>query len=430
MNKIQEFAAKINPKIGKLNSMAGIKALMAGMMATFPAMMAGSIATILNSSITWKPYQSFLEMTHLKAAFDLVTLCTTNLMALYMVFGIAYAYAKNKEEDGLLSGIIALVSFLILTPFNSVADEYGRIAYSLPTTWLGGSGMIAAMFVGFLSAIIFVFIKKKKWTIKLPDSVPPVISSSFEAIIPGVVGIFFFAIIAEIFTLTPFGSFHQAMTTLIQTPLQGFGTNIITILFIVILTQSLWLLGIHGPMLIIPVVGSVWTISDITNLTAAQAGQPLTEMFGMSSYMVYTFAGGGVGLALAMLFAKSQRYKSLGKLSIIPSIFGITEPLIFGTPIVLNFKLAIPHIFVPTLSLLAGYVLTVIGVLPPLMGVSLPTGTPIILMGLMQGGWKVALFQALLIVFWFFAYLPFFKSLDNDSYQSEQEEQKELVKED
>lgn len=421
MKGLEQFASKVNPIAGKVSNSRFVKTIMGGMMASFPAIMAGSFATIINC-IPIQAYQDFLKSTGIANALNIIVLCTVNLVALYIVFGMGYVYAKENKQDALASGAIALASFLVITPFTATPNEYGMISYSIPIDWLGGKGMFSAIIVGFIAGIMFVFIKKKGWTIKLPDTVPPVISSSFAGIIPGVIIIGFFATISQIFINTSYGSLHQAIYTLLQTPLQGLGTSIWAVVIITILSQLLWILGIHGPMLIIPIAGMVWTMADYANLAAFNAGDPLPNITGMAFYMIFTFGGGGIGLAINMLFAKSKRYKALGKLAFIPSVFGITEPLIFGTPIVMNFKMAIPHVFAPTLSIILAYALTSIDILPRVSGVSLPTGTPIIMQGFLQGSWKLGLFQGILLIGWIAFYFPFFRSLDKDALKEEQAE--------
>ncbi|OUZ16440.1 hypothetical protein A5868_001361, partial [Enterococcus sp. 12F9_DIV0723] len=126
------------------------------------------------------------------------------------------------------------------------------------------------------------------------------------------------------------------------------------------------------------------------------------------------------GLAVCMLLAKSQRYKTLGKLSILPSLFGITEPIIFGTPIIMNLKLLVPHVFGPVISLGLAYVLTLLGILPRLTGVMLPTGMPLGVQGFLQGSWRIALFQIVFAIISIFIWYPFFKSLDKDAVKEEQ----------
>lgn len=93
----------------------------------------------------------------------------------------------------------------------------------------------------------------------------------------------------------------------------------------------------------------------------------------------------------ARFFAKSARYKTLGKIALPPAIFTIGEPMAYGVPLVMNFTLAIPYIFINGIMLGIAWYLTVIGVLPRVAGVSTPAGMPIIISGFMQGAGKLPL---------------------------------------
>lgn len=418
--KMAQLAAKVNPKIARVSNSLFLKTLMAGTMGAFPAIITGSFASVLlNIQIT--AYQNFLEVTGIKTVLNLIFLCTVSVFALYIVFGIAYNFAKNMNCDPLPSGILAIAAFLVVTPFNATATEYGTIDYALPTTWLGGSGNITALIVGFLVGAIYCYVTKKGWTIKLPDSVPPVISSNFKGIVPGIIILGIFGVIATVFSYTPFGSLHQAIYSCLQAPLQGITTNIWTMMFVTFLANFLWMFGIHGPMVVIPIMSTFWSAADLESLAAFTAGESIPHIAGMAFFQVATFSTGAVGLAICMvLFSRSRRYKTLGKLSIVPSIFGITEPLIFGTPIVMNLKMLIPQTLVPTLSVGFTYLLTISGILPRMSGTSIPTGTPVIVAGLLQGSWKFGVYHAVMIVIWTLMYFPFFKSIDNDAYRDEQ----------
>lgn len=419
MKVSEQKIAKANGVIGKISNSLFIKVLMGGMMASMPAIMAGAFATILKS-IQIPAYQNFLKTTGALHALEIIILFTINMTALYTVFAVAYTYAKGKKQDALPAGILGLVCYFVMTPFTATPTQWGTVDYAIPTSWFGGQGAFSALVIGFTVGAMYSFIKKKGWTIKLPDTVPPVISSSFSGIVPGVIIVGFFATVSTIFSNTPFGSFHQAIYSLLQMPLQGIGTNIWTIMLVVMISQALWMLGIHGPMVVIPIMAVAWGAADIQNLTAYNAGQALPHITGTAFYMVCTFSGGGLGLAINMLFAKSKRYKTLGKLAIIPSAFGITEPLIFGTPIVMNLKMFIPQVFAPVISIALGYLATISGILPRMSGLSLPMGTPIVLQGLLEGSWKFGAFQAFLTLFWIAVYRPFFRSMDKDALREEQ----------
>lgn len=419
MNK---FTDKLNEVIGKLNDSKFIKALMGGMMVAMPAIMAGSVATILKA-INIGGYQSFIASTGIATVLDSIVLITINFTALYTVFGIAYSYTKQRGQDPVPAGILGITSFLLITPFTAMEVRPGTGYYAnfLPTNWLGAQGVFSAMIIGFTVGIIYSFVKEKKWTIKLPETVPPVISSSFEAIIPGIIVVFFFAILTLIFNNTQWGSMHQAIYSMLQSPIQSIGGNIWSLLLVILIGQVLWVFGIHGPMVVMSLAMVAWRPLDLANLEAYNAGMALPNTIGYAFYQLTTFAGGGLGLAICMLMAKSERYKTLGKLAVVPAAFGITEPLIFGAPIVMNLTLAIPHIVLPLLSAIIGYLLTIAGILPNMIGVGLPTGTPVVLFGFLQGGWIAALFQLGLIALWIVGYYPFLKKLDKIEYAKEKE---------
>ena len=410
---------KLNYFIEKLNQSVIIKSLMGGMMVSMPAIMAGSIATIL-MNLQIGGYQDFITSTGISNVLNTITLITINFTALYTVFGIAYNYTQHKKQDAVPAGILGITCFLLMTPFTSMdVTGTGYMMSFLPTSWLGAQGVFSAMIIGFIVGAIYSFIKEKNLVIKMPESVPPVISSSFSAIVPGIIIVLVFGILSFMFSNTEYGSMHQAIYKVLQMPIQSVGGNIWSLLLVIFVGQVLWIFGIHGPMVVMSLAMIAWRPLDLANLTAYNAGEALPNIVGFALYQVTTFAGGGLGLAICMLFAKSKRYKSLGKLSVIPAAFGITEPLIFGAPIVMNFKLAIPHVFVPIISAVLGYCLISAGILPRLSGISLPTGTPVVVYGFLQGGIGIAIFQLLLIGLWIVGYYPFFKSLDNDAYKEE-----------
>ncbi len=101
-------------------------------------------------------------------------------------------------------------------------------------------------------------------------------------------------------------------------------------------------------------------------------------------------------------------------------IFNINEPILFGTPIVMNPKLFIPFVLAPLFSNLSAYVMTAIGFIPYTTGVTVPWTTPPIVSGLICIGWQGALWQVVCLAASFFIYLPFARSIDNELYANEQ----------
>ena len=149
--------------------------------------------------------------------------------------------------------------------------------------------------------------------------------------------------------------------------------------------------------------------------------------------MFATFGGAGSTLSLLIamvLICKSKRIKSLGKLSVLPGIFGINEPIIFGLPIMLNPILLVPFVLVPTVNIIITYFCMASGLVPLTNGVQLPWTTPIIFSGFLTTGWQGAVLQVILLILGVFMYIPFIKMLDNQYLKEEEENKEEDLDED
>jgi len=192
-------------------------------------------------------------------------------------------------------------------------------------------------------------------------------------------------------------------------------------LIAVIAGHLLWIFGIHGTMVVYSVFIAIWTPLGVENLAAFNAGLPIPHLVTGSLFFQAVAMGSGatLGLALAMLKAKSERYRTIGKLAVVPNALGINEPVIFGLPVVMNPILAIPFMLTPAIIITAAYFLMITGILNPLPGIATPLGTPIIVAGLIGGGWKWAIFQALTIVLSYVMYKPFFNIMDKKAFEEE-----------
>lgn len=414
--KITNYFEKIVPMINKLSSNIYLKAISSGMMMAFPATMIGALAALLKG-LPFPKYQEFLVSSGVGNYLQLPVNFTTNFLAVIFVFCIAFSLAESLKEKGVIPGILALVSFFILTPFQSVQEGW-NVKVLIPMDWLGATGVFSAILVALITSRIYVFLVKKGLIIRMPESVPQFIKDSFASLVPGLIIIPMFIILSSLFAKTQFGNMHQLIYSLLQIPLQNIGGNIGALIVIALVSQLLWAFGIHGTMIAFSVVMPIWMSLDAIQLSAFSAGKTLPNIVGFSFFVIYTFSGTALGLNLLMLKAKSQKMRVLGRLSIVPSIFGITEPIIFGLPLVLNPVFAVPFILGTTVSLILAYMATIAHLIPAPAGVN-PFGMPIFFQGLMQGSWKIAIFQVALIFVWILIWYPFFKIEDNKAYKEE-----------
>lgn len=410
---------KITPQLNKVQKSKVVNGISGGMMGAMPITLLGAFAALfMNLPIT--AYKEFITNVGISDALQLIIDVTTNFLAVIFSLSIAGCYAKEHDEDGVITALIALVCFFVVTPITVADDGVKSIAFD----WLGASGIFTGIIVSLLSTKIYITLKKKGITIKMPDSVPPVVSGSFSSLIPGFASVILFVIISAVFRVTPFETMHQFIYTFLQIPLQGVGGNIISILILWTFAQLLWFFGIHGTF---SVVLPIFTAMDAAQLAAYAAGEALPNITGRAFVSTYTMSGSAIGLALLMLFvAKSKQYKTLGKLSALPSMFGISEPIVFGTPMVFNFRFFIPFVFMNAISIGIAYTLTAIGIIPRVAGMTPVTGMPIFFSGLMEGSWKIAVLQLALVALSAIVWYPFFKKADNEALKIEQEAEKRI----
>lgn len=412
------ISKKIAPVLNKVQKSKLANGITGGMMIALPVTLFGSFASLFQN-LPIPAWKAFLASSGIAGLLNTGILFTTNFLAVVFVLTISGSYAKQYKEDSVIASLLSAVCFFIITP-TAVNKVNEANVTSIPVEWLGARGIFSAIIISIVATRIYVYIKQKGWTIKMPSSVPPVVSSSFSSLIPGLLVITLFLAVAGGFAATPFKTMHGFIYSFVQTPLQGVGGNIVSIIILWTFSQILWWFGIHGTLVIYSVVLPIFTAMDAAQLAAYAAGDPLPNITGRAFISTYTMSASAIGFALLMLFfAKSKQYKTLGKLSAVPSLFGISEPLVFGTPMVFNVRFAVPFLFMNAISLTIAYALTAIGLVPRVAGMTPMSGMPIIFSGLMEGSWKIAVLQVVLVLLQMVVWYPFFKKADNEAYEIE-----------
>ncbi|MEQ7220937.1 PTS transporter subunit EIIC [Vagococcus fluvialis] len=423
--KITNFFDKVNPWFDKLGRNPYLQAISNAMMATLGPVFIGSISVLI--TVLMNMNNSLAKMTGIINLLGKMNTVTLGATAIYVTILMAYHLVRklDENEDAITAAIISLISFLIITPLGQTTDDVAAI----PTTWLGAQGMFSAIIIGIVSAKIFLAIKHRGWTIKMPDGVPPMVTRMFEGLIPTILIGIFFGLVSFGFSATSFSSMHQFVFSIIQEPLKGIGGSIGAVIILSLLQQILWFFGIHGTNVIMPIATPLWMAMDMENLAAIQAGLTPPNIVGLAFFNIITLSGLGLGLVILMLRAKSKQYREVGKIALVPSLFGITEPLIFGAPLVLNFDLAIPFITNNTIALILSYVLTKIGIVAKFTGVQAIFGLPVGFHAAVQGSISIILLQLFIqLILSPILWYPWFKRLDNKTYKMEIENSVEEVK--
>ena len=335
-------------------------------------------------------------------------------MSLFISFLVAYRLAEHYKEDRISSGILALVSFLILTPFIKVADGGGITV--IPVEWIGSKGLFVAMIGSLLWTELFCWLKRKKLTIKMPDGVPPAVQESFAALLPALVVMILVLAIRIGFEHTPYHTIHQFIYDVVATPVRHYGTSYFGALMTVFSITVLWSVGINSGSMINGIIRPLWMENQTDNIAAIQAGVTpphiITEQFFDMVWM--GGAGATLSLVLAMLiFARSKNMREVARLGAGASLFNINEPILFGLPVIMNPIMLIPFNLVPLVLVTVQYLAMKIGAVAVTTGVFIPWTLPPVLSGfIVTGHLSGSLMQIVNLLIGAMLYLPFIRILD------------------
>ncbi|MFQ7652784.1 MAG: PTS sugar transporter subunit IIC [Enterococcus gallinarum] len=416
---------KLMPVANKVGMQRHMVAIRKGIIATLPLTIVGSFFTIL-LNFPIESVAAFIEP--YREVLDIPFRYTVGLLALYATFGIASSLAKSYKLDSLTAGILATMSFLIMAapPIRVLESVEGVIDAGrfINVANLGSGSLFGAIVTAILSVEIYRFFIVKNITIKIPDGVPPEVTNSFMALIPGGAILVLFWVIRHIIGFDINGFLSNLLM-----PLKDVlaGNSLFGGLLTVFLICFFWVLGIHGPAIMGPVIRPFWDISIAENMEVFQStgnAHELPNIFTEQFLQWFVWIGGaGTTLALVVLFlfSKSNYLKQLGRLSILPGIFNINEPVIFGAPIVMNPILGIPFLVAPLITTTISYFATTTGIVP-MMAARLGFAIPAPIAAWMSTNWSVA--AGILVVVNFLItlaiYYPFFKVFEKQQLEREE----------
>lgn len=432
MNNFVNFLeTNILPIANKFGQQRHMTAIRKGIIATLPLTIVGSFFTILSNmpipavAKFLAPYQAIL---------DIPFRFTVGILSLYAAFGIASALADSYKMDTLSSGILGVLAFLVSTvqPVKINNDIKGVISAGryMNIANLSASSLFAAIATSLISVEIYHFLQKRKITIKMPEGVPPEVSNSFVALFPAAIILILFWVVRDIFNF----NIATFISNLLM-PLKGFlvGNSLAGGLTTIFLICGFWTLGIHGAAIMDPIVRPFWEMSIANNMNQFHAGVSamklptiFTEQF-LQWFVWIGGAGGTLALVVLFMFSKSKYLKDLGKLSILPGLFNINEPIIFGAPIVLNPILGIPFIIGPLVTATVSYFATVTHMVPMMM-VRLPFTIPGPIAALISTNWSwnALILSVINFIIYLIIYYPFFKVFEKQQLEKEKAELNKL----
>lgn len=439
---------KLSTPMAKLAEQRHLRAIRDGIIATLPLIIVSSIFMVIaflpNSMPEEWAITQFISANATKIL--LPYRVSMYIMTLYAVFGIGYSLAKSYDLDGLSGGILAELGFLLtIIPANIAAPSEAVLAlaessteladylaqvpsgFVLPMGNLGSAGMFIGILVSFFAVEVYRFTQKSGFKISMPPQVPASVARSFESLTPTAIVLIVVATICMFLQIDVHGMISKLIV-----PLVSATDTLPSVLILVFLVTFFWSFGIHGVSIVGSIARPLWLILIEENTTAWAAGQAIPNIGAEPFFQWFIWIGGsGATLALALLFAfrsKSAYGKALGKTSLVPSIFNINEPMIFGAPIVLNPMLIIPFIIAPMVNAIIAWLLTSAGMVGHVVATA-PWTLPGPIGAFLACGndWRAAVLSIALIVLDLVIYYPFFKMYDKNLLDEEQNQEAEVL---
>ncbi len=432
------------PAIMKFVNTKGVTAVKNGMVATIPVIITGSIFLIL-AQLPVASWAAAMDNSGLTAICFKAYYATFQIDAVVAVLGIAYEYCVAEKVEPFGGAIIAMCAFFVLEP-NTIAvtaDLYGNevdaVATGMNYTWTSGQGMVGSIIIGLIAGFVYSWFIKNNIRIKMPAGVPEGVANSFSALIPCIAIVTGATVIHAICTFTTGETFMEIFYAVIAAPLQGFTDSLPGCIAYVFLATFLWMFGVHGASIMGGIMGGLFQANQLEN-------QAIFESIGgdLSQWSIHTpgvhivtqqlidlfsaITGSGITFGIVvytLFFAKSAQLKALAKVEVVPALFNINEPFLFGVPICLNPFMAFPFIITPVISMVLEYLAISVGFIAPYTGVAVPWTTPPIISGFIVGASggtaiQTALLQLIVLVISVVLYFTFIKMIDNQNIAAEE----------
>lgn len=420
-----KIAPKLNRGVTAFSNNVYVKTIANGMARLLPITIVGSILTLI-ASIPIEGYTQFLSDHGIAPFLSLGDTMTNGLISIYLVAALSSELARNFKQSQINAIAISLLAFFIVTPIT-LFDVEGSSVKAFTLTYLGSRGMFVGMISAIVATRLYVLLLQKGVKIKMPAAVPPVISSSFESLISFIVVAISFIGINVAFSFTSYRDIHSFIYTVLQQPLEGASSSLATMLVICFLGEVFWWFGIHGSNVTSAITATLYMPLAIANTQALASGESLP--FILNSYFLNIYKGPRhLALACLLIFlVRSKQLKAVGKVSIIPSFFGISEPMKFGIPMVFQPLIFLPMALAPVVCISIAYFATVIGFLPR-VAVDLPWSMPPFISGFIAGGFAGIMVQIVQFLSVIALYVPFLRLLDKQKLAEEAPQEAPVIK--
>lgn len=450
----QSFLDKFAEVSAKVGNQVHLRSLRDGFATIMPIYILAGIAVLINNVV----FPLFLadgsaELAAAQYWGNAITQGTLSFAAILLCGVIGYCFANNKRFGNAIACLVVSICCLVIMFPQSVTTTVANLTYAtssgevaagvetlesadlattlnlaadtnfdtavtgvISTSNTGANGLFAAIIVGLLATTLFIKVSSiEKLKINLGEGVPPAVGKSFNVLIPLLLTLSLFGIVAAILNGIWGTNLMEIIATGVAAPLKGvMNAGPLAVVIIYTVANLLFCLGIHQSTISGVLAEPILTVLIVENMAMYQAGQVIPADHYMNMQIVNSFAligGSGCTFMLLLdtfLFSKNKASRDIAKLSILPGIFNINEPVIYGYPIVYNIPLMVPFVLLPDIFIAATYGLTCLGWISPCV-VQAPWTTPPVLSALFSTAfdWRAAVWQVIEIGIGMAVWLPF-----------------------
>lgn len=347
MNKLIEFIEKGKPFFEKISRNPYLRAIRDGFIAAMPVILFSSIFLLVAFvpnifGFTWSDEAVAAIMKPYGYTMGIVAVLVAGTTAKSLTDAFNRQLPKTNQIN-FISTMIASISGFLLLASDGIEGGFAN-------GYMGTKGLLTAFLAAFITVNIYKVCVKNNVTIRMPDEVPPNVSQAFKDVIPYALSIFVLYGI-DLATRQFLGTnVAEAILKLFE-PLFTAADGYVGITIIFGAYALFWFVGIHGPSIVEPAIAAITYANIETNFQLLQAGQHADKILTSGTQMfIVTMGGTGATLVVPFMFmwlTKSKRNKAIGRASVVPTFFGVNEPILFGAPLVLNPVFFVPFILAP-----------------------------------------------------------------------------------
>lgn len=434
LNRLTDFVEKkVAPPLIRISKIRYLEAMQAATITIMPYMILGATATLVlnlpglfseGSGLNLPQVAEFLKGVIDVIRQPLLQMVFTSINILALLTSMISAYALGQyynEKDSrirpIVAGVLGMVAFLSFIDFFTLSENF-----DWPTYIFGAPSLLGAVLIAFLSVEGYRLLVKANWTIKMPDSVPPMIADAFTSLLPVtlvvIVASFLGSGLGEVDLLM---ILNNGASKLVQA-----GSTVVPQGIAFFLDRLLWFVGLHGSNIVGNVMNPVWTTMITENIAAFANNNPVPHMF-TNQWINFYVRVSVLPIAILAMRSKVKRYQVLGKLSLPGTIFNIAEPIMYGLPIVLNPFMFVPWVLGFTVTYIFNVFLSMVGLAPAAVAHVVWT-MPAPIAAFIGSGfkWIAPITSILNYVIVYFMFLPFFRVMEREELKKEQEMQSQL----